>query len=222
MKKVSIATLLILLICASTASVQAYTNGKHGFSIDPPIGWSVEEPTYAVVVFRGPTEEGFTVNVNIQVETTTASLDEYIDAGKQNLETALENFNLLSEGPRTINNVDAYELVFTFTYYGVTVKEKQVVLMENGKAFIITYAALPTTYQTYLPTFENSVQTFKIAAAGLDWLWILVIGVVVAVVIVVVVVVVVLVTRRRKPPEALPPPPAQQPPPETQPPPPTP
>jgi len=218
MKKVLIVALFVLIVCVSADSVQAYTSSKHNFSVDPPSGWAVDDTiTFAVVVFYGPIEEGFQVNVNIQIESlpTSMTVKQYADAAKEILQTALSNFTLVSEGSRVINNVDAYELVFTFRQAAINVKEKQVYLVRNKKAYIVTYAALPTTYQKYLTAFESSVETFKIleptagAFLGLDWwLWVIIIAVVVGAVAAVV-----LLWRRRKAP-VTPPPQVQPPPPQ--------
>lgn len=193
MKKL-VGILAIMLIFTFVNSVQAYTNDKYGFSIEPPAGWSVIEPSWAAVAFIGPTEYGFTVNVNIQVETTSMSLNEYISASKQQFQN-LEDFYEISEGPRTINNVNAYEIVYTWTYSGTTVQQKLVVLVKGGKAFAICYSAIPATYSKYLPAFESSLQTFKILEAGMEWwVWLIIIVVVVGVVAAIAI----LILRRRK------------------------
>ncbi|MEM3759644.1 MAG: DcrB-related protein [Candidatus Bathyarchaeia archaeon] len=211
MKKL-VGILAALLIFTFVNTVQAYTNNKYGFSIEPPSGWSVIEPSWATVAVIGPTEHGFTVNVNIQVETTSMSLNEYISASRQQLQN-LEDFYEISEGSRTINNVNAYEIVYTWTYSGITVQQKQVWLVKGGKAFVITYSAAPATYSKYLPAFESSLQTFKIEAGIEWWVWLIIIVVVVGVVAAVAT----LILRRRKaqpapttlvqqPPQAPPPP----------------
>jgi hypothetical protein len=183
LKKLLITTLLMLLLCVSVGSAHAYTNTSYNFSVEPPNGWTVEEPTYAVVAFVGPTDEGFQVNVNVQVEATNLSLADYVSAGKTNLET-YEDFTLLTEGARNrINNIDAYEVVFTFTYNGMALKDKQVYLVTGGNAFVVTYSALPTTYETYLPYFETSVQTFNVGTGGPDWQWIVIIAIIAALVV---------------------------------------
>jgi len=117
-----------------------------------------------VVFFYGPTEEGFRVNINIQVESlsTTMTVEQYVSAVKQQFPIVVDNYELVSERTRTINEVDAYELVMTFTQAGTDIKTKQVGLVKAKKAYIITYGALPTTYQKYLSDFESSVETFKI------------------------------------------------------------
>jgi hypothetical protein len=211
MRKLLVTTLFALLVCVSINSAYAYTNSRYGFSIDQPSGWTIDEPSYAAVFFYGPTVEGSRVNINIQVESTSLSLAEYVSASKTNIATVLQGFNLISEGARNrINNVDAYELVYTSTQYGSALEQKQVYLVKSGNAFVITYTALSTTYQDYLPAFEISVQTFNISDAGLDWLWIVVIVIVVA--IVVAVGAIALARHRRKPPTTESPPQIQNPP----------
>ncbi len=190
MRKIFFITLLVLLLSGSISSVHAYTNAQYSFSIDPPSGWIVDDDvTYAAVCFYGPIDQDFRVNVNIQVEPTSASLAQYISSSKLQLQT-FDNYQLLSEESRTINGVDAAELVFQFSISGQReiVQEKIVASLVNGKAFTIIYAALPTTYQTYLNAFESSVQTFKVEAAsaavyGLDWwMWVIIAAVIVGVV----------------------------------------
>lgn len=164
MKK-NLITLIVLLVSVSVGSVQAYTNEEYNFSIDPPSGWAIDDATTgAAVFFYGPTEGGFRVNVNIQVESlpTAITVEQYASAGEEQLALALNNYELGSEGTRVINRVDAYELVFTFTYAGVDIQEKQVHVVVDKKGFVITYAASPTTYQKYLSAFESSVETFNV------------------------------------------------------------
>lgn len=165
MKKTSIMILVVLLVCVSVNSVQAYTSEEHNFSIDPPSGWTVDD-TYpgTVVTFYGPTEEGFGININVVIESVplTMTVEQYISANKDALNTGLDNYELVSESTRVINKVDAYEMVSTFTYTNVAIKNKQILLVHANTAYIITCSALPTTYQKYLSTFESSIETFNI------------------------------------------------------------
>jgi len=165
MKKGLITTLVVLLlVCVAISSVQAYTNKKYNFSVDPPSGWTVDDTTTgAAVFFYGPTESGFRININIQVEslTTDMTVEQYASAAKDQLQN-LANYQLVSERTRVINGVDAYELVITFTYAGIDIKAKQVLLVKAKMAYIITCGASPTTYQKYLSDFESCIGSFKI------------------------------------------------------------
>jgi len=210
MRKLLTTALLMLLVFASVESVCAYTNDRYGFSIDPPSGWTIEEPSWAAVAFVGPTIEDFRVNINIQVESTSLPLAQYVSASKTTILAMYggSDFILLAEGPRNrINNVDAYELVFTLTSSGRTVKDKQVYLVNGGKGFVITYTALSTTYQEYLPDFETSVQTFNIGIVGLNWLLIIAIVAVVVAIGAAAAIILVRRTKRKAPQTPIPPPP---------------
>lgn len=159
-----IAIIVIFFVCFDVGSAQAYTNKEHSFSIDQPTGWTVREDVPGVVVaFVGPTEGGFTVNIVITVESlaTTVTLSQYVSAAKGQFQTTYVNFAIVSEGARVISGLDAYELVYTFTYSGVNIKDKVVILIREKKAYLIIYTAGLTTYGNYLSVFESSVGTFK-------------------------------------------------------------
>ncbi len=168
-------TLVLLLAGMLTLTfnlqpVKAYVNRKHGFSIKPPNGWTVDENDAfgTAVIFYGPVmpETGDNVSINIAVETTNLSLEEYVSSTKSQLASRFTDYELVSEGSRNIGYIylKAYELVGVYTQDADDFKNKQVIIVENGKAFVITFMALPTNYDTYLPTFEGGLQTFEFVA----------------------------------------------------------
>jgi hypothetical protein len=175
---------------------QAYVNRTHGFSINPPTGWTVNDTGVSppvVVFFYEPVmpETGGKININIGVETTSLTLNQYVAASKSQYASVFLNFNLVSESNRNIGGLDEYELVFTLTYMpGANVsnthtfnfKQKQVIFVEKGKAYILTFTALPTNYEDYLPAFEESLQMFKMLGQEPPWLFIgFLIGVVIVI-----------------------------------------
>jgi len=152
---------------------EAYVNRTHGFSINPPSGWTVDESGAfgTVVIFYGPVmpETGGKININIVAGTTNLTLDQYVSAGKLQLASSLTNYHLVSEGSRNIGGLDGYELVGTFTQGAFNFKNKQVIFVERGRGYIITFTALPTNYDNYLPTLEESLQTFKLLGPEFPW-----------------------------------------------------
>jgi hypothetical protein len=146
---------------------EAYVSHKHGFSIVPPDGWIVDESGAfgTAVTFYGPVmpETGGRVNMNIIVETTNVTLEEYVSYINSQLTSVFEDYRLVSEGGRIIAYaLRGYELVGVFTQGTHKFRNKQVIMVEEGKAFVITLTALSTNYDTYLPTFEGSLQTFML------------------------------------------------------------
>ena len=193
---------LTLTVLASiiVSSAYAYNNDAYGFSITAPTGWTTNEGVSGtVVIFYGPTmpETGTDVNINLVVATTTQTLSEAISSLKASYPTDFPNFTLVSENSRNIGGLNSYEIVYTFSDSGNDYKQKQVVFIEKGQSFIITCTAIPSNYDTYLPTFEQSIQTFQLtsSSSGEFPLWI---GLAV-VAIVVVVIVIAFVFLRKKP-----------------------
>jgi len=177
-------TISILGISAFGAvNPEAYVNRTHGFSINPPSGWTVNDTGVSppiVVFFYGPVipETGGKININIAAGTATASLDEYVSGVKQWCALNFTNFNVVSEGHRNVSRLDCYELVVTWTYmpganvsntHTFNIKQKLVLFVEKGKAYNIAFTASPANYDEYLPVFEESLQTFKLLGPEFPW-----------------------------------------------------
>src|SRR5256712_7411398 len=166
--------LLALTFGASVfASVDsnAYVNSNHRFSINPPSGCVVDSTGAfgTSVIFYGPTEANFRVNMNIIVESTSLTLSAYVSAAKTQRSQGLTHYILVSEGPKIIGGLDAYELVNTFTQGAFSIKDKQTILVQNQKGYAITSTALQSNYDTYLPASDESVQTFKVTGTEFPW-----------------------------------------------------
>src|SRR3989441_13126793 len=114
---------LVLLAMMFGASVfasvdsNAYVNSNNRFSINPPSGWTVDSSgAYGTsVIFYGPTDSNFRINMNVVVEATSLSLSDYVSSTKSQLSTGLTNYHLVSETSTTIGGLAAYKLVNTFT-----------------------------------------------------------------------------------------------------------
>lgn len=181
-----LASVLILAITFNVsvfASVNPnpYVDSKNQFSINPPSGWTVDSSGAfgTVVILSGPTDSNFRINMNIVVEATSLSLSDYVSAAKSQLSTGLTNYQLVSETSTTIGGVAAYELVNKFTQGSYSIEDKQDILVQNQKAYVITSTALQTNYATYQPAFDESVQTFNLTGTAFPWT-IVIIGVVIA------------------------------------------
>ena len=174
---------------------EAYVNKEYGFSIQPPEGWTIQEDWFgAIVCFIGPTEDDFAVNINIVSEETDMSLEEYVELSKQQIKDIL-NATIISGGSRTIKNHEAYEIVLTWTMGAHNLKQKQVYLIEKGRAYIITCTASQSNYDSYVSTFDESINTFEFLETGdLGWL----LYVIIAVVIVIVAIAIIVYVKRRR------------------------
>lgn len=167
-----------LSVFASVSS-SAYVDSNNQFSINPPSGWTVDSSgAYGTaVILYGPVDSNFRINMNILVQATTMSLSAYVSSAKSQLAASLTNYALVSEGSTTIGGVAAYQLVNTFTQGSYNIKDSQYILVQNQKAYIITSTALQSNYATYQPSFDESVQTFKLTGPAFPWLVVIVGGV---------------------------------------------
>ena len=162
-----------------------YHNKKYNFSIQPPNNWTVDKSgrlfkelrkelgkenvkklkTSTLVTFLGPREEyPFVPVISISVQDMKyATFDEWISEYKQDASKVIPAFLLLSERIRKVNDLDAYEEVHTGSsiFDGRALKQKQVVLLKDGKVYMIVYTVPLYNYDKYLYAFEASVQTFK-------------------------------------------------------------
>ncbi len=194
--------MVIVLLTCSVGSVRAYENSEYGFSISFPSGWE-ETPSSDVVVLY--TNDDGSASVNVIVEDTTLPLADYTVESKAQLEN-LDYYELISERNRAIGGLNAYELVFAWTlftdnetYYDL--QDKQVFLIQNGKAYVITCGADYGVYDSFVPTFDQTLDTFRLASSaslGISNLTLILIVAVIAAVIVLAIGIV-FWKRRRKP-----------------------
>ena len=176
-KRLLIIKLTLLLITVSLSgclnsydgdklSGLGYSNTDYGFGFDPPIGWTSDESGLmgTIVIFYGPTEDNFTVNIVVTAgkleneETLSGSIDETIDYYKN----YFTNFTLISSNSRTINDMPAHEIIYTYIQGVYNLKQKQVLVEKNRKTIILTYSASINSYDNYLNDFEQSAGSIEI------------------------------------------------------------
>jgi len=189
------------LLTAQLAFASLYTNLNHGFSINFPYGWEESDNPDVAVLY---TNVDGSASINVIVEETQLSLATYVSESKTQLE-GLDYYELLSENSRTIGELNGYELVYAWTYFYdqenyVDLQDKQVYFVEKGKAFIITCGCNYSDYESYLPAFENSLESFSLMTSEtLGQLNLTLIIAAVAIVTVVVLLITLVLLRRRRP-----------------------
>jgi hypothetical protein len=191
----------IVITILSVQLVNAYENTEYGFSINFPSGWKQTENPGVVALY---TNDDASASVNIIIEETNLSLADYITESKDQLKN-LDYYELISEDSRTISGLNGHELVFDWTYFPEDgnyqdLRDKQVTFVHNGKAFIITCSADYSDYDLFLPTFDQTLDSFRLTSSGtLDISnSTLIITAVVIVVVIALIISVVLLRRKRK------------------------
>ncbi len=190
----------VTLMTSSAPLVGAYQSTEYDFSINFPAGWTQTQNSDVAVLY---TNNDGTASINIIVEETSYTLDDYVAASKNQL-SGLDYYELISESPLTIGGISAYELDYVWTLTdGDTqydLQDKQVFITQNNRAYIITCDADYNEYDTYEQTFEQTIQSFRLVSASISGMpqssLLAIIGVAAAVIVVVVALV---LWRRRKP-----------------------
>lgn len=144
----------------------AYVSEGYGFAIVPPEAWDVDESRQfgEIVAFYAPeAEANFTSNMLIHIEELPyeVSLEEYINASKEQLPLILTNYTMVSEQDIVISGAEAYEWVITHEMGIFKIQAKQVIIIKGERAYLITSTALQDNFDTYAPAFEESIQTFQ-------------------------------------------------------------
>ena len=144
-----------------------YENSTQGFRVDYPEEWSRQnrDDFFATgVVFFSPLadeNDRFKERVSILVENLSneMTLEEYtqqsLDEIKQLSDPALAPAKEIALGAN-----EGRQVVYRGEENGATVRRMQTWTVTGDRAYIITYTALPESYEEYLPLVEQTIASF--------------------------------------------------------------
>ena len=135
------------------------------FSIALPDGWrdSTDKAGSfgAVTAYLGPTSDGFATNVNVvRQDIGTMSVSAYANLTRQGVRS-LHVAGMTASSPRTVDGEDALEYAFTDQQVGRTLKQRQTVVVHDGKGYVITYTALPSSYDASVPAADSLIDSWQ-------------------------------------------------------------
>jgi len=150
-----------------------YSNRYYGFGLNPPKGWTVQgkntsSATVASFLCSSASESEVKIIIFEPATLDGETLDSGVELTLGFYSNALPNYSLISENARSVNGMNAYEIVFNCTncFYveneELEIKIKEVFVEKNGMVFIIHYSATPDAYDTYLSIVEQSINSFTI------------------------------------------------------------
>lgn len=149
-------------------SLLTYEDQFHGVRIQYPSGWEVTEDGQPVdVVFRSPAGDSspeYTENVNIGIDYVPAglTLDEYTELNIEDLSSQL-NTQVSEPSDFTLSGKPAKKLEINKILQGVEIRSMLVYLVENNRAYVVTYDALEETYDQYLSVAEQMIASVEIS-----------------------------------------------------------
>ncbi len=150
------------------AVAERYENETHGFALDRPEGWVLEEdPSTGAAVqlyALASAADDFAENVNVVVEELPAELTatEYMDAAWAQLEPQLEGVEQIGREELTVGGMPAASIEYRarFPQAPDPVHLLQVAVLDGRTAFVITYTGTEE-FDRYRADAEAIIASFS-------------------------------------------------------------
>lgn len=153
---------------------QPYINYLHGFKINAPLDWQIDESgqTGAVVFFSNKQYDGVgqalkQASIDVAIgETYGADLDKYVSAIKEVTPKAFPGTKVINEKAVTINGLDGKMIFMTYPDPSPTIqielKAAQFITVKNNKGYILSAVAIGSVWDKYEDLFMTSFSTFSV------------------------------------------------------------
>jgi hypothetical protein len=151
-----------------SSEFQKYADPNGRFTIGYPGNWKLnEKPDNAVIQITSPKEKEddyFFQNVNLQISDYTSSIETYVDANLGELKKLVKNYREVSSMYFNRNGARSYEITFKGTYGTMTyeMQIKQLYIVTNGKAYMLTYASKADERDAFETTANKIFNSFKL------------------------------------------------------------
>jgi hypothetical protein len=140
----------------------AYENIEFGFSIDYPQDWAFKENVNGnVVVFSDPTTTVNPSKVSVLAETTLEDVTTYGEGLQRIYSQLYTDWVNVNTTPTTIGTLEAIEVESTYTKGAVNMQVLQLIVVNGGKAFVITSEAEETAFLDLRETFTQILASLK-------------------------------------------------------------
>ncbi|MDD3087944.1 MAG: PsbP-related protein [Candidatus Omnitrophica bacterium] len=166
MKKV-IYSAIIFVFCSvslvAAEQAQIYKSPLFDFEISYPQDWQVKEIS-GVIAFISPLEDAddnFSENVNIVIEDISGyqmSAEQYAKEADKNWLAADGKLKIIDFSQVMLNGEEAYCTIAE----NDSLKFKQYKLVNNKRAYILTYTGQPDGFSKFQDIADNIIKTFKV------------------------------------------------------------
>ena len=148
--------------------LKQFTSSKGGFKISHPKDWRVDESgsfgtlvSVANTVSDDDSGNKFSVNINVVSEAAVdVTLDDYLAASKEVLTKSFSNYQLIKEQRKTIGGKDGVILEARYDMGVYPLHNLQLLVIDKGKAYVITATALNSTWEKYQKQLDASLMSF--------------------------------------------------------------
>lgn len=146
-----------------------YSSPTHGVSFEAPTDWEKVSENETSAVFRSAEQTKnssqilFQSNVNLIIDLAPNAQD--LETYKKNAEdlrvSGVPGYNLLNSTKEQLGGQVAYIDDYLATVDSISIRQRQVYAIKDGKAFIFTFSSLPEVWEAYASIFDTIGNSFK-------------------------------------------------------------
>ncbi len=153
----------------ANAGFEMFTDDASGVEIQYPQDWALSHDVPgAIITFMTALEDGdkFRDNVSISMQDLGGEemdLAQYVEVTEQQLQEIITDFTLLSEEQfATDDGLDIQVIKYTGKQGDFSLTWQQLLSIKNGKAYVLTYLAEDDSFDKYVETVGQMVETLVI------------------------------------------------------------
>ncbi len=172
--KTKLTTLLVLFISTQLfAQDELKTLEQDNYSISYPEEWiSSDQKPQPTIQFMLLSDESsqkkdkFRENINLNTEDLgeqTVTLEEYSKISINQIKTQIPGVKIVATETIKLDGNDATELIWQADFgNGMELKFKQLFIISNAKAYILTFSSTTTEFDEYSEIADTILQSFKL------------------------------------------------------------
>lgn len=157
----------ISVLASAPSNQQKHLSESGGYSINFSGQWEVIKGSMGIDVIAlaqalAP-DDLFRENINVihDIFNFPITREEYYEYNIDSLSKLLEDFDLEEALDVKLDGVDAKKLVFTHTVGVVHAKVIQYLILDENRAYIMTFTADPIDFKRFRPQFEEIANSVK-------------------------------------------------------------
>ncbi len=148
-----------------TKFTKSYTDSTIHLRIAFPNNWQFDSSTYKILEDIAGDKDLFQESIVMGAEPLDSliSLKEYATSIKTTYKILDSNFKESNFLATKVNNLDAYELLFTTSKNNLNYKNQTLIFKQKGLGYFIQFNALDSTFAAHQATFnaiKNQISTF--------------------------------------------------------------
>ncbi len=171
MKRILVITVLVLaLLClascqgntkiAPNGMVDATAPDAYTYSFYVPASWAVSSFNGMSLAYNSLDDTSSLSLSQYKLDGTVGEYSQYWEICKEDYQTDLGDFNLISEGNCMLGEQTAGQYEFTAKIAGNQYKYMNVITLKDGMAYVLTYTSTEDKYDSHLEDVTKTIKAF--------------------------------------------------------------